>query len=94
MLERDQLLRDFLDHCATQYSLVAVERSCIDRAVLLTQSHALRGYDAVQLASALTVSAVLTAANLPPPIFIAADDDLLAAARAEGLATENPNDHP
>lgn len=59
-----------------------------------TQNHRLRGYDAIHLATALTVNAALTAANLPPLIFVAADDDLLAAARAEGLATENPNYHP
>jgi len=32
--------------------------------------------------------------KLQPLIFVAADNDLLKAARAEGLATENPNDHP
>jgi len=55
---------------------------------------ALGGYDAVQLATALTANAVLTAANLPPLVFVAADDDLLAAARAEGLSVENPNHYP
>jgi hypothetical protein len=32
--------------------------------------------------------------GLPPLSFIAADDNLLAAAQSEGLTTENPNDHP
>jgi hypothetical protein len=49
----------------------------------------LRGYDAVQLAAALAAGAVL-----PDLVFAAADDDLLAAARLEGLAVENPNQHP
>jgi hypothetical protein len=31
---------------------------------------------------------------LPTLTFVAADDDLLSAAHAEGLATENPNLHP
>jgi hypothetical protein len=30
-------------------------------------------------------------AGLPPLIFVSADEDLLAAAQAEGLVTENPN---
>ena len=59
----------------------------------MTQNYRLRGYDAVQLAAALTANAVLTSAGLSPLIFAAADDDLLNAARAEGLAAENPNLH-
>jgi len=47
----------------------------------------LRGYDAVQLAAALAT------AVLPGLVFVAADDDLLAAAHAEGLAAENHNQH-
>jgi hypothetical protein len=31
---------------------------------------------------------------LPALTLVGADDDLLAAARAEGLAAENPNLHP
>ncbi len=33
------------------------------------------------------------ATELPPPTFIAADDDLLQAAQDEGLLTDNPNLH-
>jgi len=36
---------------------------------------------------------MLTAADLAPLIFVAADADLVAAASAEGLDTENPNLH-
>jgi hypothetical protein len=32
--------------------------------------------------------------GLPLPIFLCADDRLLAAARAEGLPADNPNIHP
>jgi hypothetical protein len=31
---------------------------------------------------------------VPVLTFVAADENLLAAAHSEGLATENPNDHP
>jgi hypothetical protein len=61
--------------------------------VSLTQSHKLRGYDAVQLATALISNGILTATGLSQLTFVAADDDLVAAARAEGLAAENPNLH-
>jgi hypothetical protein len=48
----------------------------------------------VQLASALMAHDALRSAGLPPLTFLAADDRLLAAAQAEGLATDNPNVHP
>jgi len=60
----------------------------------LTRHHRLRGYDAIHLTAALTVSDRLYTWELRPLTFVAADNDLLKAARAEGLATENPNDHP
>lgn len=50
-------------------------------------------YDAVHLACALALNEPLVDSGQPPLIFVAADEDLLAAA-AEGLATDNPNDHP
>jgi hypothetical protein len=81
----------FLSHCDTQYELLAISRSIIDRAVGLTQNHKLRGYDAVQLATALISNRVLVTAGLSHLTFVAADDDLVVAARAEGLAAENPN---
>jgi predicted nucleic acid-binding protein len=76
------------------FHLRAVSRTVIDSAVHLTQRHRLRGYDAVQLATALAVNDVLLTAQLPGLIFVAADGDLVNAARAEGLAAENPNDYP
>ena len=57
----------------------------------LTQRHRLRGYDAVQLASALTANRTLTGAGLAVLTFVAADNDLLVAAQSEGMVAENPN---
>jgi hypothetical protein len=51
----------------------------------------LRGCDAIQLAAALNANRNLLAPGLSPTIFVASDEDLLAAARAEGLATEDPS---
>jgi hypothetical protein len=48
----------------------------------------------VQLASALVVDESYREAELPPIVFVSADRDLLAAAQAEGLATDDPNTHP
>jgi predicted nucleic acid-binding protein len=92
--KRDRALNLFLGHCGTEYNLIAVSRSIIDRAVDLTQNHKLRGYDAVQLASALTLNESLIAAGATPLTFVSADNDQLAAANGAGLTTENPNLYP
>ena len=60
----------------------------------LVDRHGLRGYDAVHLASALTVSNERQHAGMSPLVFVSADRTQLDAARAEGLIGENPNDHP
>jgi predicted nucleic acid-binding protein len=84
--ERDALVGLLLQHCDTDYHMIALDAATVSRAVTLTQQHRLRAYDAVQLATALTAAMVL-----PGLAFVAADNDLLHAAQAEGLAAENPN---
>lgn len=91
--ERKTILSLFLLHCKDEYQLTPVSRLIIDQAVILTQNHRLRGYDAVQLATALAVNGTLTENGLPGVTFVAADADLLAAAQAEGLLSDNPNTH-
>jgi predicted nucleic acid-binding protein len=86
--ERDLLVTLLLQHFDTEYRILAITPELTASAVALTQVYRLRGYDAVQLAVALAAAAVL-----PGLVFVAADDDLLAAARGEGLAAENPNQH-
>ncbi len=87
--ERDQLFKLLAHHAAAEYRAIPITGAVVDRAMQLTQQYRLRGYDAVQLAASLSAAAVL-----PMLTFIAADDDLLVAARAEGLAVENPNLYP
>lgn len=84
--ERDSLFKLLAQHHTNEYRAVPISITVADRAMNLTQAHRLRGYDAVQLATALAVAAVI-----PNLVFVSADDDLLTAARIEGLATENPN---
>lgn len=71
-----------------------IDQVLVDLAVELTKRQKLRGYDAVQLAAALTLNNVLTQTQAPSLTFVVADDDLLQAAQGEGLATDNPNLHP
>lgn len=91
--QRDRAMSRFLQDCDEHFLLLPVDRQVIDRAVMLTQNHRLRGYDAVQLATALVASDTLQQQNVSAPIFVASDDDLLAAATAERLLIENPLAH-
>lgn len=89
--ERDRAVEAFRGEFATSYALIAPEPRVIHKAMDLILAHPLRAYDAVQLASALTLP-------LPPygvkPTFISADDGLLTVAKQLGFSTENPNRHP
>lgn len=88
-----QVIQAFRWHFQFQYTVVAVTRDMVDRAMELAEHHALRGYDSVQLATALTLQGERAAVGFSPLIFISADKDLNMVATQEGLAVENPNDH-
>jgi predicted nucleic acid-binding protein len=66
----------------------------VERACQLLERYALRAYDAIQLASALIANQALVAAGLGMATFLSADQRLLQAAAAEGLNTDDPNQHP
>jgi predicted nucleic acid-binding protein len=89
----DAILSELLDNAQTRYWLVAISQIVMDHAIALTRRQKLRGYDAVHLACALALNKPLLDSGLPSLTFVAADDDLLAAAEAEGLPTENPNQY-
>jgi len=91
--QRDRALSRFLQDCADRFLLIPVDRTVIERAVGLTQTYRLRGYDAVQLATTLVTSDTLQTQNLNAPIFVASDTHLLTAANAEQLPVENPLEH-
>ncbi len=91
--QRDQAVDLLHNHFENEYRIIPVSRQILDRAVDLTQNHRLRGYDAVQLATALEANDSLTAAGLTDLTFIASDEDLVSAARTEGLQSDNPNLH-
>lgn len=66
----------------------------VNLAMRLADKYELRGYDAVQLASALEANNLRQINGLSSIIFISADNALNSAARAEGLAVDNPNNYP
>jgi predicted nucleic acid-binding protein len=85
---------DFVSDFSTQYQPIAVTIQLAELAASLAERHALRGYDAVQLSTALEASGVRDSLGLSKLIFVSADDALNKAARGEGLVTDNPNHHP
>ena len=87
-------LSDFRYDFSRAYRIVEITASLIGHAMQLAETHALRGYDAVQLAAALDVQAYWLALNMPVLTLVSADIALNAAAIAEGLAVDDPNAHP
>lgn len=92
--DRDRAVDLLLRHCDREYRIASLTPAVVGKAVGLTQEYRLRGYDAVQLATALIVNSALAATFLGTLTFVASDGDLLIAAEAQGLKTENPSGHP
>jgi uncharacterized protein len=90
-----QRVRDIIfDDCRTTYQVIAPAKPVLNLACELLERRSLRGYDAVHLATALIAHSSLRARDLPGLVFLCADDQLVAAAAAEGLAVDNPNNYP
>lgn len=66
----------------------------IEEAMQIADKYEIRGYDAVQLASAIEFNRLRKNSGLSPIIFISADNNLNSAAQIEGLQVDNPNNHP
>jgi uncharacterized protein len=82
-------MRQFRRDFGQDYRVVEITIALLQRAAQLADTHALRGYDAVQLAVALDVHARDQAL-----VLVSADAELNAAATAEGLRVEDPNTNP
>ncbi len=83
-------LKHFEADFAQGYRRLALPEATITLARNLARQQKLRGYDAIQLASAL---ALVEALGLGQVEFVCADAELVAAARKHKLNTSNPNDH-
>lgn len=81
-----QLLEQFDLHLKSLFLRQGVNDTVLDLACGLIERHPLRAYDALQLAGCL----VLKTAAPETPVFVCADQDLLRAAEAEGLASIDP----
>lgn len=86
-------LAQFNHDLINQYRVIEVSPQLLNTAARLADQYALRGYDAVQFATSLTLHTQRQAMGLPDLILVSADTELNVAAQAEGLQIENPNDH-
>jgi uncharacterized protein len=72
----------------------SLSQSLVESAMQFADKHELRGYDAVQLASAVAANNLRKVNGLSPIIFVSSDNALNSAAQLEGLTFDNPNNHP
>ena len=77
----------------TEFTLVDLSADIVSDAVILAKKYALRGYDAVQLATVLFIHRERVVLNIPPLTLLSSDSDLNDAAIAEGLTVDDPNNH-
>ena len=90
----DKAIRRFEREFINRYVIIEIDSPLISQAMGFARKHALRGYDAVQLAAALQVQQRRQSLRLQPLTLVSADDELNNAALVEGLLVENPNNHP
>ena len=90
---RDTLINTFRRDSQKIYGLQRITTATYTAASNLCRVHRLRAYDAMQLASALSLRGKAMMNDAPLPIFVCADNKLIEIAIAEGLSVENPNNY-
>jgi predicted nucleic acid-binding protein len=88
------ILSRFRKHLAGRYLASEITPALVNDAMKLANTHRLRAYDAMQLASAVDLYKDWSANRLGAFVFVSADRNLNAAATAEGLTVDDPNFHP
>ena len=82
----EALIASMEEHLQTLYVVQLVTEAVIEEASALLDRHALRAYDAVQLAGCLALRGKMSES----PSFVCSDRQLLQAAQHEGLAVLDP----
>ena len=86
----DERVDLFFDDLNARLRRLDTSKGILDSGIALARQHGLRGYDAVHLAAAIDINALHTGGGVDPVVLVSADDELNAAAEAEGLAVLNP----
>ncbi len=82
-----QLLEVFERHVEGRFLIQRVTDFVLDTASMLVDRHALRAFDAIQLAGYLVLK---TAGGMDVPVFVCSDKGLLIAAEREGAPVLDP----
>jgi predicted nucleic acid-binding protein len=90
---RNELAGSYIMEAQLALDRITITEKILRAAHRLALRHPLRAYDAMHLATALDLAERLFWSDVPAPIFVSADANLIAAARAEGMAAEDPNAH-
>lgn len=88
------MLHRFRQHLTGRYTVIEITPALFNDAMRLANTHALRAYDAVQLAAALEIRQQRQNVGLGLVTLISADQALNDAATAEGLTVDDPRSHP
>ncbi len=83
----------FHNDCLSDYQIISINQAVVDSACNLMERHPLRALDAIHLATGLSVHQLVSERDLAGLTLLSADDQMLAAAGAEGMSVENPNRH-
>jgi len=83
----NELIGRFEKHLETRFQRQALSKPVLDTAKVLIDAHALRAYDAVQLAGCLVLR---MAAGMDQPVFVCSDRELLETAILLKLSTLDP----
>ncbi|MDA1190977.1 MAG: type II toxin-antitoxin system VapC family toxin [Candidatus Poribacteria bacterium] len=88
----ETVLNDFRSHVRDYVQVYRITEELIERGARLASQHVLRGYDAMQLATALTLNERLISRELGLLTLVSSDNELNAVARAEGLVVIDPTE--
>ena len=90
--EARQQIRRFRREYPKQISIANISDELLDYAAALAEQHALRGYDAVQLAAAMSIHRSLIGSDMNGLELVSSDSELNTAGRIEGLVVIDPTE--
>lgn len=88
--EAASYVRIFQGNVEDMYQVVELDPITTEKAIEVAQNHLLRAYDCLQLATALLLQEQRGLARMEPLTLLSSDIELNVAAKAEGLAVEDP----
>jgi len=88
--QAESILNKVMVELPSRVIVIEITAGVADQAMLMARTHALRGYDAIQLAAAVETR---QATGLTQMRFVSADAELNLAASRSGFIVADPNDY-